>query len=393
MDMDKEQKKIILNQVFSPVQPIQERDFFFGRMNQLTKIVDAINEKGQHAILYGERGVGKTSLVNIMYKSYTNVYPIKITCDRRHTFRSLWEDAFDHIQYSQTINGIGFNAQSKSKMVSMKKEISFCGDLKTNQIVDLLNKLGNDFKLMFIFDEFDNIRNEETKYFFADLIKSLSDNNTNTTIILVGIAESVESLIGSHQSLERCLKQVKMPRMKKEECEAIIFNGLKLLNFKMDNDILNKIIEFSSGFPHYIHLLCKYGCAELIENDKTTFSEPYLAIALNKGIENTSEQLRISFREAVLSSSSSDKWKNILYACTNCPLDEFNSFSISQIVKEYNIITKSKSKNSHLSYYINELTKSGRSEILTRLGRGGSTRYTFNNPMMRAFVKLKMNVK
>lgn len=391
--MDKEQKKIILNQVFSPIQPIQERDFFFGRINQLTKIAEAINEKGQHAILYGERGVGKTSLANIMYKSYTNVFPIKITCDRRHTFRSLWEDAFDHIQYSQTTNGIGFNAQSKPRVISMKKEISSCEDLKTNQIVDMLNKLGNDFRLMFIFDEFDNIRNEETKNFFADLIKSLSDNNINTTIILVGIAESVESLIGSHQSLERCLKQVKMPRMKKEECEEIILNGLKLLNLKMENDILNKIVEFSSGFPHYIHLICKYGCMELIENDKTTFSEPYLAIALNKGIENTSEQLRISFREAVLSSSSSDKWKNLLYACANCPLDEFNSFSISQIVNEYNILTRNKSKNSQLRYYINELTKSGRSEILAKLGKGGSTRYTFKNPMMRAFVKLKMNVK
>lgn len=391
--MDKSQKKVILNQVFSPIQPIQEKDFFFGRISQLTKIADAINEKGQHAILYGERGVGKTSLANIMYKSYTNIYPIKITCDRRHTFRSLWEDAFDHIQYSQTTKGIGFNAQNKSKMISMKKTIASYEKLKTNQIVDLLNELGNDYKLMFIFDEFDNIRDEETKDFFADLIKSLSDNNANTTIILIGIAESVENLIGSHQSLERCLKQVKMPRMRKDECEEIINNGLKLLNIKMDKDVLNKIIEFSSGFPHYIHLLCKYGCMELIENEKAVFSEPYLTIAINKGIENTSEQLRISFREAVLSSSSSDKWKNLLFACANCELDEFNSFTITEIAKEYSLVTGRKSKNSDLHYYINELTKDSRSEILTKLGKGRSTRYTFKNPMMRAFVKLKMNAK
>ena len=391
--MDKSQKKAILNQVFSPIQPIQEKDFFFGRMNQLTKIVDALNEKGQHAILYGERGVGKTSLANIMYKSYTNIYPVKITCDRRHSFRSLWEDAFDQIQYSQTTNGIGFNAQSKSKMVSMKSLISSLEDIKTNQIVDLLNDLGDTYKLMFIFDEFDNIDDGITRSFFADLIKSLSDNNTNTTIILVGIAESVETLIGNHQSLERCLKQVKMPRMRREECEEIINNGLKLLDIKIDKMVLDKIIEFSSGFPHYVHLLCKYGCLELIENEKNIFSEPYLSIAINKGIDNTSEQLRIAFREAVLSSSSSNKWKNILYACANCELDEFNSFTITDIVNEYNSVSKKGFKNSDLRYYINEFTQGSRAEILTKLGKGHSTRYTFKNPMMRAFVKLKMNAK
>ncbi|MDF9829334.1 ATP-binding protein [Parabacteroides sp. PF5-6] len=391
--MDKLQKKAILNQVFSPIQPIQEKDFFFGRMSQLTKIIDAINEKGQHAILYGERGVGKTSLANIMYKSFTNIYPIKITCDRRHTYRSLWEDALDKIQYSQTINGIGFNAQCKSKMISMKSLISSYSDLKTNQIVNLLNDLGSDYKLMFIFDEFDNIADQNTRHFFADLIKSLSDNNTNTTIILVGIAESVEALIGSHLSLERCLKQVKMPRMRKDECEEIVNNGLKLLDLKMDKLVLDKIVEFSSGFPHYIHLLCKYGCLELIENDKNNFTETYLTIAINKGIDNTSEQLRISFREAISSSSSSNKWKFILYACANCELDEFNSFTITNIVKEYNKITKNNVKNSDLHYCINELAKANRAEILTKLGKGRSTRYTFKNPMMRAFVKLKMNAK
>ena len=60
--MTREQKEIILRQVFSPISPIEEKDFFFGRINQLEKVADAINENGQHAILYGERGVGKTSL-------------------------------------------------------------------------------------------------------------------------------------------------------------------------------------------------------------------------------------------------------------------------------------------------------------------------------------------
>lgn len=389
--MDKKSKLVLLNQVFSPSTPIQEKDFFFGRMSQLEKIIEAINEKGQHAILYGERGVGKTSLANTMNKSFTNVFPVKVTCDRKDSFKSLWESAFEKIQFSKTTSGIGFNAEKMTEIVDMEEHIATIQNLKTNHIITLLNSFGEDFKLMFIFDEFDNINNEKTRASFADLIKSLSDNNLNTTIILVGIADNIESLIGNHQSLERCLKQVKLPRMGKDECEEIIDNGIKKLGLKIDKSVREKIIEFSSGFPHYVHLLCKYGCRELINNERITFSEAYLTIAINKGIDNTSEQLRISYRKAILSSNSSEKWKFLLHACANCNLDEFNSFSISDIVKKYNSLTKSNSKNNNLNYNLNKLATESRGEILAKLGKGMSTRYTFKNPMMRAFIKLKMN--
>lgn len=389
--MDKKSKLVLLNQVFSPSTPIQEKDFFFGRMSQLEKIIEAINEKGQHAILYGERGVGKTSLANTMNKSFTNVFPVKVTCDRKDSFKSLWESAFEKIQFSKTTSGIGFNAEKMTEIVDMEEHITTIQNLKTNHIITLLNSFGEDFKLMFIFDEFDNINNEKTRASFADLIKSLSDNNINTTIILVGIADNIESLIGNHQSLERCLKQVKLPRMGKDECEEIIDNGIKKLGLKIDKIVREKIIEFSSGFPHYVHLLCKYGCRELINNERITFSEAYLTIAINKGIDNTSEQLRISYRKAILSSNSSEKWKFLLHACANCNLDEFNSFSISDIVKKYNSLTKSNSKNNNLNYNLNKLATESRGEILAKLGKGMSTRYTFKNPMMRAFIKLKMN--
>lgn len=388
--MTQEQKQLILGQVFSPTSPIQEKDFFFGRLNQLEKIADAINENGQHAILYGERGVGKTSLANIMSKSYTNLYPVKITCDRQDTFKTLWERAFESIQFSKTTTGLGFNSEQFTEIVNLKGQITNIPNLRANQLVNIINSFGNS-KTLFIFDEFDNINNEKTRATFADLIKSLSDNNVNTTVVLVGIADSIENLIGNHQSLERCLKQVKMPRMKSEEGEEIIINGLKKLEIKIDRKIIDKIIEFSSGFPHYIHLLCKYGAKELIKNNKDVFSEAYLTIAIREGIENTSEQLRISFRKAILSSNSSNKWRDLIYACANCNLDEFNAFTISDVVCQYNSITKGKTKNNDLNYNLNKLITEDRGEILTKLGKGMSTRYCFKNPMMRAFVKLKIH--
>lgn len=378
----------ILDQVFSPISPIEEVSFFFGRKNQLEKVRDAINEKGQHAILYGDRGVGKTSLANIMVRSYTNLYSIKITCDRSDNFKTLWERIFEKIIFQENKLELGFKNEIKKEVHNLKYRISSIQEFTPNVLVDIINSLGNDIKFLFILDEFDNIRDIDTRAAFADLIKSLSDNNKNSTILLVGIADSVEELIGEHQSLERCLKQVKMPRMKKEECEEIINNGLNELEISMDNGIKNKIIDFSSGFPHYIHLLCKYGCEELIENSRDTFTEAYLQIAIKKGIDNTAEQLRSSFRKGVLTANKSDKWRNVIYSCCLCEIDEFNSFTISDINDKY---TKLTGKQSDIKYNLSKLTQDERGEILVKLGKGKSTKYAFRNPMMRAFVKLKMN--
>ena len=72
MESNKDERLKTLNEVFSPISPIKRRDFFFGRRIQLEDVVDAINETGQHAILYGERGVGKTSLIQMFENNKFN---------------------------------------------------------------------------------------------------------------------------------------------------------------------------------------------------------------------------------------------------------------------------------------------------------------------------------
>lgn len=189
--MTKNEKLQVLNMVFSPTAPIKKKDFFFGRMVQLERVVDAINELGQHAILHGERGVGKTSLANIMYNAYTNLYPIKITCHRDDDFKSLWQRVFSEVQFAKTTTGIGFKPIEKKEIVNIGQQINKEENVTPSFVENLILQLSA-FKFLFIFDEFDNIKTKKTRTSFADLIKSLSDNVENTTIVLVGILTNVK---------------------------------------------------------------------------------------------------------------------------------------------------------------------------------------------------------
>ena len=42
-------------------------DVFAGRREQMDRAFAAVFSPGEHAVIYGERGVGKSSLANIIY--------------------------------------------------------------------------------------------------------------------------------------------------------------------------------------------------------------------------------------------------------------------------------------------------------------------------------------
>jgi MoxR-like ATPase len=51
---------------FTPAAPVDDADLFADRPEQVMACVDALFQKGLHVALYGERGVGKTSLANVL---------------------------------------------------------------------------------------------------------------------------------------------------------------------------------------------------------------------------------------------------------------------------------------------------------------------------------------
>jgi hypothetical protein len=61
----KVKRRSALNGQFTPWTPVSTRAAFSGRYDEIIKVTGAVAQPGRHVILYGERGVGKTSLANI----------------------------------------------------------------------------------------------------------------------------------------------------------------------------------------------------------------------------------------------------------------------------------------------------------------------------------------
>ncbi len=58
--------RVLVQQTFTPSAPIDDARLFADRPDQTMACIDAFFQRGRHIALYGERGVGKTSLANIV---------------------------------------------------------------------------------------------------------------------------------------------------------------------------------------------------------------------------------------------------------------------------------------------------------------------------------------
>src|SRR6185437_4810116 len=123
-----------------------------------------------------------------------------------------------------------------------------------------------------IIDEYDRLKGKEIRELFAYTIKTLSDQTVPVTLVLVGVAESVNDLIAHHQSVERALVQIHMPRMKQQELEEIVTKGVGRVDMTIDNQGVRRLASLSKGLPHYTHLVALHSARLAIDSGQRHIS-------------------------------------------------------------------------------------------------------------------------
>ena len=301
--------------------------------------------------------------------------------------KELWERALKKISFVHAHNSIGYNPSEKINVHPIEvPEMQF---LTPTEIENILMSINENF--LFIFDEFDIIKNEKVRAQMADMLKLFSDSMPQITVLIVGIAERVEHLIGEHPSIERCTKQIELPLMNDSESKKMIEKNLTLISLKIESNILEQIIEFASGFPNYIHLLCKYAAREAISDNKKVINEQYFNHAVLKSIENSDYSIKNTYTLATKGVSAQNQFANVLLACALADTDSNNTFDSIDVLNKYNHITGKDHKKESINYNLGMLCKKERAEILKKAGKSKKARYKFKKPLFKAFVKLKQH--
>jgi Cdc6-like AAA superfamily ATPase len=256
--------------VFTPSAPVARRELFAGRPGQIQSVLGAVFQEAQHAVLFGERGVGKTSLTSLIDEFWNEIYKDadlvapRVNCDTTDTFGTIWSKVAEEIELSykkrrlDLASGIG----DASDVLWELKSGSATPNL-IRRFVELSDK-----SFVIILDEFDRLQDEAAPRLFADTIKTLSDHLTDATLVLVGVADTIEGLIAEHASVDRNLVQVLMPRMSIEELMEIPRNGLQSVGMTVSEDTARFIARLAQGLPHYAHLFTLHASIHAVEQER-----------------------------------------------------------------------------------------------------------------------------
>ena len=287
-------RSLILN-AFRPGSAMDLPSQFAGRKEEIERLVDALYVDGTCPIIYGDRGLGKTSLALQIERIALGdtelldelglsdrVLPAE---NRFSTFSFPCSDGvstkddllqrlvntavgFDsHSSFSELLESRKLTTRIKLKIFEQEVQKTY-GNSKSHEFERLsieekfqitadhfMEK--NNSRVLFIIDELDRMK--DTKG-LASVIKNMSRREIK--FLLVGVGQSVSTLLHDHASLERTLVQVPVWVMRDDDSANIITKAELALRqsgvqIAFTQSALGLIVQAAAGFPWFVHTIAQ----------------------------------------------------------------------------------------------------------------------------------------
>lgn len=385
-------------QVFTPRAPVSTRDLFAGRWDKITQLADAVSQTGPHVVIYGERGVGKTSLANIV-RPVLHVFDdsnddanaeerlvVKVNAIDGDSFNSVWGRAIDEITWEEERPQLGFRPQRGVERVTLRQVLQLPDDLGIDDVRRTIAQLPGS---VFIFDEYDRISAAAAST-FTDLIKTCSDFGIESTMVIVGVAETIDQLIQNHASISRALTLIHLPRMTVKELSEIIDKGEAKLGMTFDATAKNHIVRMSHGLPHYTHLIAQFAVREACKSLSVTVDTSHVEQAFQKATEQALQAVKDKYIQAIQSSHRDSLLQQVLLACAMAAtktVDNLGQFQAADVQEPLSRLLPGReitvsTYNKHLGQFCDEK----RGCVLERTGQQRGYRYRFCEPLVPPYV-------
>ena len=264
--------RLALADVLGASQPVINREQFAGRRNTLGTLIAAIEQQRAHDVLYGERGIGKTSLVHVFAETareagYLVLYgSCGVEADFDEMFRAFVAEI--PLLYHSGISPTGNEAEHDRGFASLLR----ADPVDPRELASLLQKIIGT-RVLIILDEYDRAASPTFRRDIAELIKNLSDRAARVQLILTGVGSNLDELIGFTPSIRRNIVGIPVGPMDGTELEEILTRAEEAADLKFAPTAREFIVRMSGGSPYLARLLGNRAAGRALDERRRTIGE------------------------------------------------------------------------------------------------------------------------
>ncbi len=246
-------RKIALRDALGASQPVIGRDHFAGRHDALRQLISAIEQQRLHVVIYGERGIGKTSLAHVFAETAREARYLVLygSCGTEAKFDEMFRSFASHIPrlYHKSVLPNSPEAESGDNF-----DVMLDDGFGPRELAELFaDVIGT--RIIIILDEYDRVLDPSFRRDVAELIKNLSDRAARVQLVLTGVAQNLDELIGYAPSIRRNIVGLPMRPMNAAEVRDLLGIGERAADISYDADSTKLITTVAGGSPYLVRLL------------------------------------------------------------------------------------------------------------------------------------------
>lgn len=387
----------------SPARPIQSIEYLHGRARELERITRALFAPGRHIFIYGDRGIGKSSLAAAaaaQVQSADSTY-IDVSCSTDSTFRSV-------------IANIGYQAMRLRRSHSTKRSLSAGFELRflrvsaseevsENDLYEVIRTVGDAVEILrevaavhserpvVVLDEFDRMIDEGERALFSDLVKQLGDKKINITFFFTGVGPTLEQLLGAHPSAIRQFETIELEKLNWTARWDITVNALAKFGVEIEDNIRVRIAAVSDGYPAYVHLITEKLLWRLWDDPAFVANVDWAHYngAIQDAIVSVNAELKRPYEQAV--NQRTEDFEEVLWAAAD---SEYLDRDLRQIFASYSYVMRQRLGRTPMEYkqfsaVVNRLKAKSCGEIIvaSRFDRRGWVAY--RESMLRGYARMR----
>jgi Cdc6-like AAA superfamily ATPase len=258
-----------LRRAYTPAQPVSDPKMFAGRTKVLAALIRAIEDQRLHTIIYGERGIGKTSLLRVLAQAaqearYLVVY---VTCGAGSEFDETMRAVAAKIplMFHHDYGPTSIEGERGDTLASVLGS----EPISVSLAADHLDKIEGT-RVLVVLDEYDRSGSEEFRRGIGELLKTLSDQGVRVQFLIAGVAANLTELVQNIPSIQRNVFALQVPRMTAAEIRHIVKNGEGVTELPFQDAAIQAVIARCIGFPYLATMLCHRSALMALEQHHET---------------------------------------------------------------------------------------------------------------------------